>query len=642
MFFWKTALVLGLFLLVAGPACGGEAAREVQEAPRAAPQPTSQPTPAVGAEGLEVSAEVSAEPPATVSLDGVVPGRSLLKTPTLAAAPASPVPPATEGLAVSSTLEAPALVVAAESASLPLGGRGLPSYLSDAERDCLGGQDISLGVGWLAAGAPGAAGVLPCLSDRSLNRMVYLDPQVDSSGVLLGAVDCLDESPTGPALRGVLSESPGGDAPGAPPDRVLGILLSTSFTVGECLTPDEYRAMGLPVVQDYDAMLCVLEGAGGSAALVDAMSSGVSGGFGKTGLGIEECWESGGGVFGEPLYGGEPAASSPVWEWLGEDPTRARRETADRLSQLRTYNPALVGRIMEMPFMATHEPADTGAVAALAYLSIRDPAVVDSIMAHSSLAGGITDGQTHAVALAYGSVSFGGSATRTLEPGLLHVTSLKGRLPLSGLVSITVATERPAETGHLQPSIERWLGWLEEYLETPLPTANVLVHYGRGLPSPATGGNVGVSIIHPPGYAAPANFHWTQHELVHYWFVGNEGWIDEGLAQALTSLMEADGAAVVTPSPRSRPCNGGGKIVDTIGATPQGSVADWCTYNLGELFMLTLYDKGGPEAFRRGAGALAVTAQARAYPPLGLEDVRAAFAHILEALGEAERRWYHR
>ena len=68
----------------------------------------------------------------------------------------------------------------------------------------------------------------------------------------------------------------------------------------------------------------------------------------------------------------------------------------------------------------------------------------------------------------------------------------------------------------------------------------MLVHYGRGLPSPATGGNVGVSIIHPPGYAAPANFHWTQHELVHYWFVGNEGWIDEGLAQALTGLMEAD------------------------------------------------------------------------------------------------------
>ena len=626
MFFWKTALVLGLFLLVLGLACGGEAAREVQEAP----QPTSQPTPAVGAGGLG--------PPAAVSPGSVVPGRSPLKAPALPAA--SPVPPATKGLPVSPTLEA----LSAESASLPLGGHGLPSYLSDAERDCLGGQDISLGVGWLAAGAPGAASVLPCLSDRSLNRMVYLDPQVDSSGVLLGAVDCLDESPTGPALRGVLSESPGGDAPGAPPDRVLGILLSTSFTVGECLTPGEYRAMGLSAVWDYDTMLCVLEGAGGSAALVDAMRSGGPAALGKPGLGIEKCWESGGGVFGEPLYGGEPAASSPVREWLGEDPARARRETADRLSQLWAYNPDLAARLVEMPFMASHEPADTGAVAALAYLSIRDPALAGSIVDHSSLAGGITDGQTHAVALAYGSVSFGGSATRTLEPGLLHLASSKGRLPLSGPVSITVATERPAETGHLHPSIEKWLRWLEEYLETPLPTANVLVHYGRGLPSPATGGNVGVSIIHPPGYAAPANFHWTQHELVHYWFVGNEGWIDEGLAQALTSLMEADGTdgAAVTPSPRSRPCSGGGKIVDTIGATPQGSVADWCTYNLGELFMLTLYDEGGPEAFRRGAGALAASAQARAYPPLGLEDVRAAFAHMPEALGEAERRWYHR
>ena len=302
MFFWKTALVLGLFLLVLGLACGGGAAREVREAP----QPTSQPTPAVGAGGPA--------PPAAVSLDSAVPGRSPLKTPALAAA--SPVPPVTEGLPVSPTLEAPS----AESASLPLGGHGLPSYLSDAERDCLGGQDVSLGLDWLAAGAPGAAGVLPCLSDRSLNRMVYLDPQVDSSGVLLGAVDCLDESPTGPALRGVLSESSGGAAPGVLQDRVLGILLSTSFTVGECLTPGEYRAMGLSAVWDHDTMLCVLEGAGGSAALVDAMSSGVAGGFGKAVLGIEECWESGGGVFGEPLYGGEAAASSPVREWLGEDP----------------------------------------------------------------------------------------------------------------------------------------------------------------------------------------------------------------------------------------------------------------------------------------------------------------------------------
>ena len=439
MFFWKTALVLGLFLLVLGLACGGEAAREVQEAP----QPTAQPTPAVGAGGLG--------PPAAGPLGSVVPGRSPLKTPALAAA--SPVPPVTEGLPVTPTLEAPA----AESASLPPGGHGLPLYLSDAERDCLGGQDVSLDLDWLAAGAPGADDVLPCLSDRSLNRMVYLDPQVDSSGILLGAVDCLDESPTGPALRGVLSESLGGAAPGGPPDRVLGILLSTSFTVGECLTPGEYRAMGLSAVWDHDTMLWVLEGAGGPAALVDAMSSGVPGGFGKAVLGIEECWESGGGVFGEPLYGGEAAASSPVREWLGEDPARARRETADRLGQLWAYNPALVGRIIEMPFMASHEPSDTGAVAALAYLSIRDPSVVDSIMAHSSLAGGITDGQTHAVALAYGSVSFGGSATRTLEPGLLHLTSSKGRLPLSGPVSITVATESAAETGHLHPSIEKWL-----------------------------------------------------------------------------------------------------------------------------------------------------------------------------------------
>ena len=150
MFFWRTALVLGLFLLVAGLACGGESATGVREAPPGAPQPTYQPMSAVGVEGLE--------PPAAVSLGSVVPGRSPLKTPAQPAA-ASPVPPAAEGPAVSPTLETPAaepaVVVALEPSRPPPGGRGLPSYLSDAERDCLGGQDVSLGVDWLVAGAPG-------------------------------------------------------------------------------------------------------------------------------------------------------------------------------------------------------------------------------------------------------------------------------------------------------------------------------------------------------------------------------------------------------------------------------------------------------------------------------------------------------
>ena len=56
--------------------------------------------------------------------------------------------------------------------------------------------------------------------------------------------------------------------------------------------------------------------------------------------------------------------------------------------------------------------------------------------------------------------------------------------------------------------------------------------------------------------------------------------------------------------------------------------------------MLTLFAETGPEDFRKGIANLAQTAQSRAWPPLGLKDVRKAFGDHGDAVQTAVEAWY--
>ena len=328
-----------------------------------------------------------------------------------------------------------------------------------------------------------------------------------------------------------------------------------------------------------------------------------------------------------------------IWLWTGGNPPRAKAETKEMLVLLNTHNPPLAYRLMEMPFMKTHEPRDTGAIKALAYMSMTDPGAADAVAGHPALTGGIRDDQTHAVALTYGERIYGANTIRTLEPNQVQTWTKTVTLPLSGQTSVTIAAAANASQEELADRIAQTLTWLEEYLDAPVPTANVLVYYGASLPAGARGGNLQVSISHTAGQTSPSEFHWTRHEMVHYWFNGNETWLDEGIAQVLTSIMEKPERGD-PPPPRSSGCRTSETIRDTIGQTGANQLASQCIYSLGERFMLTLLAETGPEDFRTGIANLAQTAQSRAWPPLGLKDVRKAFGSHRDAVQTAAEAWY--
>ena len=325
--------------------------------------------------------------------------------------------------------------------------------------------------------------------------------------------------------------------------------------------------------------------------------------------------------------------------WMKDGATPQERETADRIEALSRYNGPLSLRVVSMPFLQTHQITDTGSVSALAHISLRDRAAADQIVNHPTLSGGIEDSDTIAVALTYGEWLLGSNPTRLLEAGSINWQTHQASLPLSGTAAITIVTagenNRATETAR---KIAQDLAWLETYLDQPLSTHNVLVHYGSGLRPPVKGANVQASIMQPASHHNPSSYHWAQHELVHYWFNSNEGWLDEGMAQVLTSLLNSEGEPASLPA-TSPSCPESTRIRDIETTNPETAVGSRCLYAVGERFMRTLYQEAGYQGFRTGAAKLAARANRPPFRGMGTEEVRTAFGATPDAVQTAEDLW---
>ena len=325
--------------------------------------------------------------------------------------------------------------------------------------------------------------------------------------------------------------------------------------------------------------------------------------------------------------------------WMKDGATPQERETADRIEALSRYNGPLSLRVVSMPFLQTHQITDTGAVSALAHISLRDRPAADQIVNHPTLSGRIEDKDTVAVTLTYGEWLLGSNPTRLLEASSINWHTHQASLPLSGTAAITIVTagenNRATETAR---KIAQDLAWLETYLDQPLSTHNVLVHYGSGLRPPVKGANVQASIMQPASHDNDSSYHWAQHELVHYWFNSNEGWLDEGMAQVLTSLLNSEGEPASLPA-TSPSCPESTRIRDIETTNPETTVGSRCLYAVGERFIRTLYQEAGYQGFRTGAAKLAARANRPPFRGMGTEEVRTAFGATPDAVQTAEDLW---
>ncbi len=305
------------------------------------------------------------------------------------------------------------------------------------------------------------------------------------------------------------------------------------------------------------------------------------------------------------------AASVMSLGWVEDNFVPPEVRAIEQLSYVANRDAEAAMRIVGMPFVRTIEPPDISAITSLGQLAAFRPDAFIRVMAHPTVQVGIPDDWTPIVATLNG--------VAKTNPGLIDVlldgtaVSVQRRtitLPLAGDVSLSIIRTGPGATTSMD-LLEHSLREVEEFMGEPLPTNFVGLLFADAVTGYAAGTNFGTHIAILPKYdVADGSFEagivgsTIAHEVAHYYWSGNQSWVDEGAANFMASVI--DGARTGRPVAATRPpCAYASNLgeLESLGIS-RGDIEFQCNYSLGERLFADLYRTLGPEKFRQGIRAL--------------------------------------
>ena len=337
------------------------------------------------------------------------------------------------------------------------------------------------------------------------------------------------------------------------------------------------------------------------------------------------------------------------WVWDGIDDTEA-----DAIEHLRSisYNDAGAAlRIADMPFVETIEPPDVSALRSLGRLSAFRSEHFERVMSHSVLRDGIADELTPVVATLAG--------VAKVNPGLIDVLLDPDRvllerrvlmLPLSGEVIVDLIRTSSGATRSME-LLEHSVRCAEEFMGVPLPTDYVGLLFEDAVPTGYDGTNFGTHIAMSPEYdaddgsrQAAAASGLIAHEVAHYYWTGNAGWIDEGASDFMASISERAQTGYRV-GPTTVPCAYAGNIAELESLRVAEDVVP-CDYSLGERLFVDLYRTLGEARFQQGFSDLYRLSQVNDDPgnsastSLAIDHVKEAFRSNDGTEATVIARWY--
>ena len=310
-------------------------------------------------------------------------------------------------------------------------------------------------------------------------------------------------------------------------------------------------------------------------------------------------------------------------------------------------------RIVGMPFIETIEPPDISAITSLRLLAALMPETFARVMSHVALLDGISNNMASVVATLHGVAGTNPSLIDVLlDPTKVSLERRTVTLPLAGdviLVIIRTAPGAPRSMDLLEHSVRS----AEEYMGAPLPTSYVGLLYENAVHGSSAGTNFGTHIAIRPKYDVDGRSHEaafagnaTAHEVAHYYWSGNEDWVDEGGADLMGSIIE--GAQTGRPiAVTNTPCGHAGSIAELEGlGVAQGDVEFQCNYSLGERLFVDMHRTLGEERFQQGFRALYLASEVEddadnlRGTSVGVEHIREAFRSDDGAESAVIARWY--
>ena len=348
----------------------------------------------------------------------------------------------------------------------------------------------------------------------------------------------------------------------------------------------------------------------------------------------------------------EVASAVVSLSWVQDSVNGAEAALIEDFGAIARNNSGAALQIVGMPLIETIEPPDISAMASLRQLAAFKPETFVRVMSHAALRDGISDDLAPVVATLNGVAD----TNPILIDVLLDASKvlLERRtitLPLSGDVILFIIRTSPG-AGRSMDLLEHSVRSVEEYMGAPLPTNYVGLLYENAVPGSYAGTNFGTHIAILPQFdiddgTAEAEFAGSSisHEVAHYYWSGNEAWVDEGAAEFMASIVEEDRTGrSIDANP---PCSYARSIAELeVLEITNEDIEFGCNYSLGKRLFLDLHRTLGDTQFRQGFRELYIASAARddtdddGSVSIGIEHVMQAFVLGEEATNAVIARWY--
>ena len=306
--------------------------------------------------------------------------------------------------------------------------------------------------------------------------------------------------------------------------------------------------------------------------------------------------------------GSAEVASSVVslgWVEDGIDDLKTEVDLIEALASIADKDAGEALRIVGMPFLETIEPPDISAMNSLRRLAAFRPEAFGSVMSHAALRDGISDDLAPIIATLDGVARRNpGLMDVLLDPSKVLLERRTTTLPLSGDVVLDIIRTAPGAARSMD-LLEHSVRGIEEYMGSPLPTSYVGLLYENAVSGSSAGTNFGTHIAILPKYDIDDDSHEAQfsgsviaHEVAHYYWSGNEDWVDEGAADFMASIVEGarTGQPIGVTNP---PCAYARTIaeLENLGIS-RGDAEFDCNYSLGERLFVDMHRTPGEGRFR--------------------------------------------
>ena len=335
--------------------------------------------------------------------------------------------------------------------------------------------------------------------------------------------------------------------------------------------------------------------------------------------------------------------------WVTDGLTRRERRTAQTLIALitRKYSPQTV-MIADDPFLYTLEGQEEQALMALLHLSITDFPAFTEIMDHPGFRDGVSDGEIPSLLEMARPRNAMAASTGPPTGGYEERESRNMDLPLAGPVRLTILRAGDRSFAGTMDLLEHAVRFTEKFMGAPFPVHEVVVVFDDKGPSEGAAATfliTHIAILESVEDDARRNLRGVNqlsrtmaHEVAHHYWRQNDAWVDEGMAEMIAALSEAERTGADGPlTPLKGPC----PEYASISEIPDGA-GHQCHYILGQSLFIKLREASGEEAFREKARTL-YHASRNSGNELGeyidIRQVEAIWDGATEQ--QATIRWYH-